>query len=183
MWTAMRPIALVEDEHPEPEPREPLRRHRGDHGGARRPLGSATTTRARGSWPACCTISTTPRPPRTPSGTVTSPPRCSTAGSTTRSSTRSLRTRTRRHASRRWTWRSTRPIPPPASSSQLRWCGPRSRWLEVSSVAQEALEREGVRPGASREQMATCEELGLERDEFLQLSLEAMQARADELGL
>lgn len=37
--------------------------------------------------------------------------------------------------------------------------------------------------GASREQMATCEELGIERDEFLGLSLEAMQARAEELGL
>ena len=37
--------------------------------------------------------------------------------------------------------------------------------------------------GASREQMAACEEMGIERDDFLQLSLEAMQARADELGL
>jgi putative nucleotidyltransferase with HDIG domain len=37
--------------------------------------------------------------------------------------------------------------------------------------------------GASREQMGSCEEMGLERDEFLQLSLEAMQARSDELGL
>ena len=37
--------------------------------------------------------------------------------------------------------------------------------------------------GASREQMATCEALGLERDDFLQLSLEAMQSRAEELGL
>jgi predicted hydrolase (HD superfamily) len=37
--------------------------------------------------------------------------------------------------------------------------------------------------GASREQMAECARLGLERDEFLQLSLEAMQARSDELGL
>jgi predicted hydrolase (HD superfamily) len=31
--------------------------------------------------------------------------------------------------------------------------------------------------------MATCEELGLERDEFLEISLEAMKERADELGL
>ena len=37
--------------------------------------------------------------------------------------------------------------------------------------------------GASREQMAGCEQLGLERDEYLQLSLEAMQARASEVGL
>ena len=37
--------------------------------------------------------------------------------------------------------------------------------------------------GANREQMASSEELGLEREEFLRISLEAMQARADELGL
>jgi predicted hydrolase (HD superfamily) len=36
--------------------------------------------------------------------------------------------------------------------------------------------------GASREQMATCADLGLERDEFLALSLAAMQARASEIG-
>jgi putative nucleotidyltransferase with HDIG domain len=37
--------------------------------------------------------------------------------------------------------------------------------------------------GASREQMGSCEEMGIERDEFLELSLTAMQARAGELGL
>jgi putative nucleotidyltransferase with HDIG domain len=37
--------------------------------------------------------------------------------------------------------------------------------------------------GASREQMGACEVLGIERDEFLQLALEAMQARAAEIGL
>ncbi len=37
--------------------------------------------------------------------------------------------------------------------------------------------------GASREQMGACEELGLERDEFLTISLEAMQARRTDLGL
>ena len=36
--------------------------------------------------------------------------------------------------------------------------------------------------GASRDQMAGCEAIGLERDDFLQLSLEAMQARASEVG-
>jgi putative nucleotidyltransferase with HDIG domain len=36
--------------------------------------------------------------------------------------------------------------------------------------------------GASRDQMAACSEMELERDDFLQLSLEAMQARASELG-
>lgn len=37
--------------------------------------------------------------------------------------------------------------------------------------------------GASREQMAGCEALGLERDEFLGIALGAMKARASELGL
>lgn len=37
--------------------------------------------------------------------------------------------------------------------------------------------------GASRDQMGACEELGIERDEFLRIALEAMQARAAEIGL
>lgn len=37
--------------------------------------------------------------------------------------------------------------------------------------------------GASRDQMAGHEALGLERDEFLGVALEAMQTRADDLGL
>ena len=37
--------------------------------------------------------------------------------------------------------------------------------------------------GASREQMGTCSQIGLTRDEFLALSLAAMQERAAELGL
>jgi len=37
--------------------------------------------------------------------------------------------------------------------------------------------------GASREQMAGCELIGLERDEFLQLALDAMKARKAEIGL
>jgi predicted hydrolase (HD superfamily) len=37
--------------------------------------------------------------------------------------------------------------------------------------------------GASREQISSCSELGLELDEFLELSLEAMQGIAKELGL
>jgi putative nucleotidyltransferase with HDIG domain len=36
--------------------------------------------------------------------------------------------------------------------------------------------------GASREQMAGCELIGLERDEFLELALTAMQARRSEIG-
>ena len=37
--------------------------------------------------------------------------------------------------------------------------------------------------GASREQMATCSELGLELDEFLSLAMESMKKIAPELGL
>jgi len=37
--------------------------------------------------------------------------------------------------------------------------------------------------GASREQMAGCAAIGLERDDFLALALAAMQARAPEIGL
>lgn len=37
--------------------------------------------------------------------------------------------------------------------------------------------------GASREQMGACEELGLARDEYLAIALEAMQARAGDVGL
>jgi len=37
--------------------------------------------------------------------------------------------------------------------------------------------------GASREQMDTCSELGLEREEFLQIALASMQKIADQLGL
>ena len=36
--------------------------------------------------------------------------------------------------------------------------------------------------GASRDQMAGCEDLGIERDDFLELSLAAMQERAAEIG-
>lgn len=37
--------------------------------------------------------------------------------------------------------------------------------------------------GASRDQMAGCEALGLERDEYLALCLDAMKARAADIGL
>lgn len=37
--------------------------------------------------------------------------------------------------------------------------------------------------GASREQMSTCSELGLELDEFLTICLESMKKSADDLGL
>ncbi|MFC2038786.1 HDIG domain-containing metalloprotein [Chloroflexota bacterium] len=37
--------------------------------------------------------------------------------------------------------------------------------------------------GANRENMATCSELGLELDEFIEIGLKAMQGVAEELGL
>lgn len=54
--------------------------------------------------------------------------------------------------------------------------------VEVRSLLKRWKEKAFAR-GASREQMATAEELGLSREEFLTLSLTAMQARADDLGL
>lgn len=54
--------------------------------------------------------------------------------------------------------------------------------VKVSSLKKRWKEKAFAR-GANREHMAECEQLGLERDEFLQISLEAMQARASELGL
>jgi putative nucleotidyltransferase with HDIG domain len=55
------------------------------------------------------------------------------------------------------------------------------REVQLKSLTKRWKEKAFAR-GASREQMATCAELGLERDEFLALSLAAMQARASELG-
>ncbi len=54
--------------------------------------------------------------------------------------------------------------------------------VEVRSLLKRWKEKAFAR-GASREQMATCEDLGLSREEFLGISLAAMQARAAELGL
>lgn len=54
--------------------------------------------------------------------------------------------------------------------------------VEVKSLKKRWKEGAFAR-GASREQMATCEEIGIPRDEFLALSLAAMQAHAEELGL
>jgi putative nucleotidyltransferase with HDIG domain len=54
--------------------------------------------------------------------------------------------------------------------------------VELRSLKKRWKEKAFAR-GASREQMATCEDLGLERDEFLRISLDAMKARAGELGL
>ena len=54
--------------------------------------------------------------------------------------------------------------------------------VEVKSLKKRWKEGAFAR-GASREQMATCEEIGIPRDEFLTLSLAAMQAHAEELGL
>ncbi len=54
--------------------------------------------------------------------------------------------------------------------------------VEVKSLKKRWKEGAFAR-GASRDQMATCEELGIERDEFLGIALDAMKARADEIGL
>ncbi|KAF0208891.1 MAG: HDIG domain-containing protein [Actinomycetota bacterium] len=54
--------------------------------------------------------------------------------------------------------------------------------VEVRSLLKRWKEKAFAR-GASREQMAVCEELGLTREEFLTLALAAMQARAGEIGL
>ena len=54
--------------------------------------------------------------------------------------------------------------------------------VEVKSLKKRWKEGAFAR-GASREQMATCEEIGIPRDEFLALSLDAMKAHAEELGL
>jgi len=53
--------------------------------------------------------------------------------------------------------------------------------VEVRSLLKRWKEKAFAR-GASREQMDTCSEMGLTRDEFLALSLAAMQGRASELG-
>jgi hypothetical protein len=54
--------------------------------------------------------------------------------------------------------------------------------VEVRSLLKRWKEKAFAR-GASREQMAACEEMGLERAEFLGIALEAMQDRASEIGL
>jgi putative nucleotidyltransferase with HDIG domain len=53
--------------------------------------------------------------------------------------------------------------------------------VQLKSLTKRWKEKSFAR-GANREQMAACAELGLERDEFLALSLGAMQARAEEIG-
>jgi putative nucleotidyltransferase with HDIG domain len=55
------------------------------------------------------------------------------------------------------------------------------RAVEVRSLLKRWKEKAFAR-GANREQMDTCTEIGLTRDEFLTLSLAAMQGRAAELG-
>lgn len=57
--------------------------------------------------------------------------------------------------------------------------------LEVVDVGflKKRFKEKGFARGASRENMATCSELGLSLEEFLGLSLKACQSIADELGL
>ena len=54
--------------------------------------------------------------------------------------------------------------------------------VEVRSLKKRWKEKAFAR-GASRDQMAGHEALGLERDEFLGIALDAMKARHDEIGL
>lgn len=54
--------------------------------------------------------------------------------------------------------------------------------VEVKSLKKRWKEGAFAR-GASREQMATCEQIGITRDDFLALALDAMKAHAEELGL
>lgn len=54
--------------------------------------------------------------------------------------------------------------------------------VEVSSLKKRWKEKAFAR-GADRDQMAACDQIGLERDEFLTIALAAMQARAADVGL
>jgi putative nucleotidyltransferase with HDIG domain len=58
---------------------------------------------------------------------------------------------------------------------------------DIAGVALKSLKKrwkeKAFAKGASREQMADCEKIGQERDEFLSLALTAMQERASEIGL
>ena len=54
--------------------------------------------------------------------------------------------------------------------------------VEAKSVRKRFKEK-AFAAGASREQMASCSELGLELDDFLALSLDAMKSVAGDLGL
>jgi putative nucleotidyltransferase with HDIG domain len=54
--------------------------------------------------------------------------------------------------------------------------------VEVKSIKKRFKEK-SFAAGASREQIATCSELGFELDDFFALSLEAMKGISEELGL
>ncbi len=54
--------------------------------------------------------------------------------------------------------------------------------VEVRSLKKRWKEKAFAR-GACREQMGTCDSLGIDREEFLGVALAAMQERADEIGL
>ena len=54
--------------------------------------------------------------------------------------------------------------------------------VEVRSLKKRFREKQFAR-GADREQIMTCQDLGMELDEFLALSLEAMKGVAEQIGL
>jgi len=54
--------------------------------------------------------------------------------------------------------------------------------VEAKSVRKRFKEK-SFAAGASREQIARCSEIGLELDEFIEISLDAMKGIAEDLGL
>ena len=54
--------------------------------------------------------------------------------------------------------------------------------VEAKSIRKRFKEK-SFAAGASREQMSTCSNIGMELDEFIELGLEAMKGAAEELGL
>ena len=50
-------------------------------------------------------------------------------------------------------------------------------------ILEKTRKRKSFAAGASREGIASCSELGLELDDFMELGLKAMQGVSDDLGL
>ena len=183
---ARRGVRARHRAHPAAQPRQPLRRDRDHHGGARRaPRRSPRPTSTR--WALAGLLhdldyaETAEDPAR--HGLVTAE-RARRARSTTRCSTRSSRTPTRRRASRRWTRRCGAPTRRPGFIVAAALVRPDKdlAGVEVQSLTKRWKEKAFAR-GASREQMAGCARPRSEREEFLALALAAMQARAAEIGL
>jgi putative nucleotidyltransferase with HDIG domain len=89
-------------------------------------------------------------------------------------------------------------VPRESDQDKALWCAdPTTGFIVAAALVRPDKDLQGVQlkslkkrwkegafaKGASREQMGACEELGIARDEFLQIALSAMQARAAEIGL